>query len=174
MHEEKTMSQQAVLQSQPHEFETDNGVVRAARAELADQLSRALADTYVLYLKTQNVHWNVVGPMFYGVHNLTEKQYQDMALAIDDIAERIRAIGFIAPASFSEFEKLATVKEDGRSLKTEEMIDALAEGNALCSRLLRKAVAAAEKADDVKTADLLTERIGKHEENTWMLRAINS
>lgn len=164
----------AALKAKPEILMTQSGVSQKDRANLAENLSGALADTYLLYLKTQSFHWNVVGPMFYGLHKLTEEQYEDMARAIDNIAERIRAIGFIAPGSFRQFYKLASIKEEDRALSAEEMIAQLIEGNELCCRKLRLSVAEAEKVEDVKTADLLTERIGKHEENTWMLRSLLS
>lgn len=164
----------SALKAKPEILMTQSGVSQKDRANLAENLSGALADTYLLYLKTQSFHWNVVGPMFYGLHKLTEEQYEDMAGAIDEIAERIRAIGFIAPGSFRQFYKLASIKEEDRALSAEEMIAQLIEGNELCCRKLRLSVAEAEKVEDVKTADLLTERIGKHEENTWMLRSLLS
>ncbi|WP_101759499.1 Dps family protein [Oceanicoccus sp. KOV_DT_Chl] len=166
------MSQEAILKLTTEEFHTNSGVDRHDRAELAERLSSALANTYLLYLKTQNCHWNVVGPLFFSIHKLTEQQYQDMAEAIDSIAERIRILGFIAPGSFLQFSKVAVIKEELGSPKAEAMIAELAEDNEMCSRLLREAVVAAEKVNDVKTADLLTDRIGQHEENTWMLRAL--
>ncbi len=166
------MTQQAVLKTKPEEFKTDSGVKREDRAALAKSLSTVLADTYIIYLKTQNFHWNVVGPLFYSVHQLTEAQYKNHAEAIDEIAERIRILGFVAPGSFVQFNDLATIKEESGAPDTESMIRQLAEDNELCSRQLRKAVEVAEAMDDVKTADLLTERIGQHEENTWMLRAL--
>ncbi|GLS25116.1 Dps family protein [Marinibactrum halimedae] len=168
------MSQQNVLQSNSEEFTIDSGVARADRVALADSLSKVLANSYLLYLKTQSFHWNVVGPLFYSVHKLTESQYENLAKAIDDIAERIRAIGFIAPGSFEQFKSLSSVQEETGSPHAEAMIKQLADDNEACSRLLRKTVEEAEKVEDVKTADLLTERIGQHEENTWMLRAIVS
>ncbi len=168
------MLEQISFLSKPKESFTNNGVAHDDRATLANELSEVLANTYLVYLKTQNFHWNVVGPLFYSVHKLTEDQYIDMAEAIDDIAERIRAIGFLAPGSFEQFKKLAAITEETGKPDTEEMIKQLAEDNEKCSRLMRKAVEEAEKVDDVKTADLLTDRIGQHEENTWMLRALLS
>lgn len=168
------MIKQVVLHSKPEELRINSGVKRADRAVLAKNLSSVLADTYFVYLKTQNFHWNVVGPLFYSVHHLTEDQYKDLASAVDNIAERIRAIGFVAPGSFEQFKKLATVKEETGTPNTEDMIRQLADDNEMCSRQLRVAVEEAEKVDDVKTADLLTNRIGQHEENTWMLRALIS
>ena len=168
------MSQTAALHSKPKEFKTHSGVAREDRAALAECLSQALANSYLLYLKTQNFHWNVVGPMFYSVHKLTEAQYEDLAEAIDDIAERIRAIGFIAPGSFEQFRALGMLEEETGTPDTQAMIKQLALDNEACSRTLRAAVEEAEKVEDVKTADLLTERIGQHEENTWMLTALIS
>ena len=168
------MSTQEVLQSIPKEMKTDSGVAHKDRSALATQLSGNLADTYLLYLKTQNVHWNVVGPLFYSVHKLTESQYQDMAEAIDSLAERIRAIGFVAPGSFVQFSKHSDISEMTNNDNTETMIQQLVEDNDTCSRNLRATVVEAEAVGDVKTADLLTERIGAHEESSWMLRALMS
>lgn len=162
----------AALKSKPGIFPTDSGVSLMDRSSLAEHLSGALADTYLLYLKTQSVHWNVVGPLFYGLHKLTEEQYEDMAVAVDEIAERIRAIGFIAPGSFKQFTKLSSITEEDGAPTAEEMIEQLIKGNELCSRKLRASVAAAENVEDVKTAGLLTDRIGQHENNVWMLRAL--
>lgn len=164
----------AALKAKPEVLVTRSGVSQKDRSRLAENLSGALADTYLLYLKTQSFHWNVVGPMFYGLHKLTEEQYEDMAEAIDVIAERIRAIGFIAPGSFKQFYNLSSVQEEDGAPTAEEMIRQLIEGNELCCRKLRASVAEAEKVEDVKTADLLTERIGKHEQNAWMLRSMLS
>jgi len=164
----------AKLTSVHSDSNLNNGINKGDRKSLALRLSEALSDSYMLYLKTQNVHWNIVGPMFYSVHELTEKQYLDMAEAIDDIAERIRAIGFTAPGSFQEFSQYTIIKESTGKAESESMIASLVEGNEMCARRLREAVAEAEKVDDVKTADLLTDRIGQHEQNAWMLRSLIS
>ena len=166
------MSNSSVLEAAPVETNTATGLLPGDRAELANRLSEALADTYLLYLKTQAVHWNVVGPMFIGLHKLTESQYQDMAEAIDTIAERIRAIGFLAPGSFKQFSELSSLKEMTEAVSAQEMIQQLLQDNETCSRSLRNSVAEAEKVEDVHTADLLTERIGQHEQNAWMLRSL--
>jgi starvation-inducible DNA-binding protein len=150
----------------------DIGVERRDRKELADELSTALADTYVLYGLTQHVHWNVTGPMFYGLHKLTEEQYEDQAEAIDELAERIRAIGFASPGGLHQMVAMTRMKEVPEAHEAKDMIRLLISGNEACAKSLRKAVGRAEECDDVKTADLLTERIGQHEENTWMLRSI--
>jgi len=166
------MSNSSVLHASPVESNIANGLLQGDRAELANRLSEALADTYLLYLKTQAVHWNVVGPMFFGLHKLTESQYQDMAEAIDSIAERIRAIGFLAPGSFKQFSQLSSFKELTEAASAKEMIQQLLQDNEICSRNLRNSVAEAEKVEDVHTADLLTARIGSHEQNAWMLRSL--
>lgn len=166
------MTATTVLQSEPKESEVDTGIERNARLELAGYLSESLANTYLLYVKTQGVHWNVVGPMFYGLHKMTEAQYQDLAEGVDEIAERIRAIGFPAPASFSQFLKLGSIREETGTPQAEEMISQLVEGNDICSRKLRKAALEAERLEDIKTVDLLTIRVGNHEENAWMLRSL--
>lgn len=160
-----------VLQAEPKELNIKSGVEREDRVELAGHLSEALANTYLLYVKTQGVHWNVVGPLFYSIHKLTEEHYTDFAEAIDEIAERIRAIGFTAPGSFYQLAQISTIQEETGTPTAENMIKQLIADNELCSVQLRKAVLEAEKVNDVKTADLLTERIGQHEENAWMLRA---
>ena len=166
------MSTSAELTSKPHVTAINTGVDKEDRKELAARLSAALADTYLLYLKTQNFHWNVVGPHFYGLHKLTEQQYQAMAIAIDDIAERIRAIGHPSPGSFKQFSKLSSIEEETGRPSAEEMIKQLITGNEICTRKLRDAVLEAEQLKDVKTADLLIERIGNHEENVWMLSSL--
>ncbi len=163
-----------VMKSRPKEFITHNGVERNDRAILANHLSQALADTYVIYVKTQGFHWNAVGPLFYDLHKLSEDQYRDFAQAIDALAERIRAIGFTAPGSFEQLISLSGIREELGAPSAEQMVSQLAQDNESCSRSMRGAAKAAEIADDIKTADLLTDRIGAHEKNTWMLRALLS
>lgn len=153
-------------------FEPNTGIDKPDRKALADRLGKALSDTYVLYVKTQGFHWNVAGPLFYTLHKLTLAQYEDMFGAIDQLAERIRAIGYPAPASFAQFAARSDIKEEARIPTTEEMVEQLVDGNEICARNLRLAVKVASAAEDVKTADLLTDRIGQHEQNVWMLRAI--
>jgi len=149
----------------------DIGVERRDRKELADELSVALADTYVLYGLTQHVHWNVTGPLFYSLHKLTEEQYEDQAEAIDELAERIRSIGFASPGGLHQMLAMTRMKKVPEAHSAEEMTRLLISGNEACAKSLREAVGRAEECDDVKTADLLTERIGQHEENIWMLRS---
>lgn len=162
----------SVLKAVPTVTRIDNGIEKKDRELLAAHLGSALANSYMLYVKTQNFHWNVVGPMFYSVHKMTEEQYTDIAEAIDDIAERIRALGYIAPGSISKFVELSLIEDAGEQLTTEAMLEELARDHQTCSRIMRDAVLAAEKVDDVKTADLLTDRIGQHEEFAWMLNAM--
>lgn len=150
----------------------DIGVARKDRKALADELSVVLADTYVLYGLTQHVHWNITGPLFYGLHKLTETQYEDLAEAIDELAERIRAIGFTSPGGLHQMLAMTRMSQVPEAHSAEDMIRLLISANEACAKSLRVAVSRAEESDDVKTADLLTERIGQHEENTWMLRAI--
>lgn len=164
----------AALQSKPREVSIESGIARAGTDAIAEELSNALADSFSLYLKTLGVHWNVVGSNFYGLHKLTETQYLDLGTAIDAIAERIRALGHIAPAAFGDYADRSVVESKTTISTAADMIKALVQDNEAVARRLRKAVAIADDADDVFTADMLTGRIGQHEQNVWMLRAIAS
>jgi len=152
-------------------MEINMGMKEEDRAKVAEGLSKMLADTYTLYLKTHNFHWNVTGPMFQTLHLLFEAQYNELALAVDLIAERIRALGFPAPGTYSEFAKLGSIKETSGVPKAEEMIRLLVEGQEAVVRTARAVFPAAEKAADEATADLLTQRIQAHEKAAWMLRS---
>jgi starvation-inducible DNA-binding protein len=159
----------------PTKKETVNtGIDANDRKEVAKALQHGLADTYSLYLKTLGVHWNIVGPSFYSVHKLTEAQYEDLHAAADVIAERIRALGHLAPASFGDYTKLSVVDSSETPKDADAMLQGLIADNEAIAKRMRDFVEVAEEADDVFTADLLTARIGKHEENAWMLRALNS
>jgi len=160
-----------VMQSKARVSEVNTGIEVKDRKELAGSLSRALAETYVLYLKTQGFHWNVVGPLFYGMHKLTETQYEDLANAVDELAERIRALGHPAPATFAEFLKLSQIKEMPGVQSTEDSIRALIADHETISRTFREAVQVADDDDDIVTADMLTDRIKSHETAAWMLRS---
>lgn len=151
---------------------TKTGLERNDRLDLAEQLGSVLANSYSLYSETQGVHWNIVGPMFYSVHKLTEEQYEDFADSIDEIAERIRALGFKAPAGLKAMTELSDIDSDIDYTNSIKMVEALVEDNETLSRKIRDVVKLAEDHDDVKTADLLTERIGQLEENAWMLRSL--
>jgi starvation-inducible DNA-binding protein len=136
-----------------------------------DATSRLLADSYTLYLKTHNYHWNVTGPMFSTLHTMFETQYTELALAVDEIAERIRAQGAMAPGSYTEFQKLAKVKEAKRVPKATEMIRELAADCETVAQTASKLVEAAQKAGDEASADLGIRRIQIAEKNAWMLRS---
>ena len=138
---------------------------------VSEGLKKVLADTYYLLTKTQNYHWNVEGPNFRAQHLLFEEQYNELFAATDLIAERIRALGEKAPGSATEFKKLATVTEGNSELDSNRMVKDLYESNRTVVATIKKALAAAEKADDVSTADLLTQRITAHEKAAWMLKS---
>ena len=150
----------------------DIGINASDRKAIADGLSRLLADTYTLYLKTHNFHWNVTGPMFQTLHLMFETQYNELALAVDLIAERIRALGYPAPGTYAEYSKLSSIKEGAGVPKAEEMIKLLVEGQEAVVRTARSVFPAAEKANDEPTADLLTQRMQIHEKTAWMLRSL--
>ncbi|MBN1585934.1 MAG: DNA starvation/stationary phase protection protein [Candidatus Omnitrophica bacterium] len=150
----------------------DIGIEEKGRQEIAQGLSRLLADSYTLYIKTHNFHWNVTGPMFQALHSMFEVQYTELATAVDEIAERIRALGVIAPGSYAEFSKLASVKESSGDLSAAEMLRSLVESQEAVIRTARSVFPAAEKANDQSTADLLTRRLEIHEKTAWMLRSM--
>jgi len=150
----------------------DTGMDEKARKEVAQGLSVFLADTYTLYLKTHNFHWNVTGPMFQTLHGMFELQYNELWLAVDVIAERIRALDALAPGSYKEFAaKTSIVEEDGNRSAT-DMIRSLIEGNYTVIRSARELFPKAEKAGDQVTLDLLTQRMQVHEKTAWMLRSL--
>lgn len=153
-------------------MKVDIGISEDNRHAIADGLSHLLADTYTLYLKTHNFHWNVTGPMFQALHTMFEQQYTELAVAVDDIAERIRSLGFPAPATYSEYAELSSIKETAGVPDAEDMIRLLVEGNESVVRTARAAFPVAEKAGDESTADLLTERMRLHEKTAWMLRSL--
>jgi starvation-inducible DNA-binding protein len=142
-----------------------------AQKKVISELSVLLASTYMLYLKTQNYHWNVTGPMFTTLHTLFETQYTELAAANDEIAERIRALGAFAPGSLAEFSRLSIIKEAAGRPKATKMIEDLAAGQEALAAAAHKVIDAAEKANDQATADLGTRRVDIHEKNAWMLRS---
>ena len=150
----------------------DIGIDEADRSAVAESLARLLADTYTLYLKTHNYHWNVTGPMFNTLHAMFMGQYTEMATAVDDIAERIRALGLPAPGSYREFAQLSSIPEESDAPDAAEMIRRLVKGQEQVVRTAREAFPAAEAARDEATADLLTQRLQLHEKNAWMLRSL--
>ncbi len=148
------------------------GIEDSKRQEIADGLSRLLADTYTLYLKTHSFHWNVTGPMFQTLHLMFETQYTELALAVDLIAERIRALGYPAPGTYSEYAKLSSIAETPGVPKAEEMIKLLVEGQEAVVRTARSLFPMVDAANDEPTADLLTQRMQVHEKTAWMLRSL--
>ena len=148
------------------------GINEQDRQEIAQGLSKLLADTYTLYLKTHNFHWNVTGPMFQTLHLMFETQYTELALAVDVIAERIRSLGVYAPGTYKQFAALSSIKEEDGIPKAQDMIRLLVEGQEAVVRTARSLYASVEKANDEATADLLTQRIQLHEKNAWMLRSL--
>ena len=151
------------------EMKTD--IKKADRAEMAAKLGDALASTVILYYKTQSVHWNVTGPLFGTVHQLTEGQYEDLAASIDEIAERIRALGAKTPVGLSTYVKNSVIDDLTEWGDVEDMLKQLTSDNLAVADQMREFVKIAEEADDVFTADLLTARIGALEEASWMLSA---
>jgi starvation-inducible DNA-binding protein len=151
----------------------DIGIETDKRKEIADGLSRVLADSYTLYLKTHYFHWNVTGPMFQTLHLMFETQYNELALAVDLVAERIRALGFVAPGTYKQFAQLSAIKdEEGAVPKAHDMIRRLVEGHETVARTAREIFKAADGANDQPTCDLLTQRMQVHEKTAWMLRSL--
>ena len=150
----------------------DIGITENDRKAIAEGLSRLLADTYTLYLKTHNFHWNVTGPMFNTLHLMFEQQYTELAQAVDLIAERIRALGFPAPGSYGQYAKLSSIKEEDGVPVANEMIRQLVAGQEAVVRTARNIFPTVDKANDEPTADLLTQRMQVHEKNAWMLRSL--
>ena len=148
------------------------GIEEQDRREIAEGLSKLLADTYTLYLKTHNFHWNVTGPMFQTLHLMFEQQYNELALAVDLIAERIRALGFPAPGTYKEFSKLSSISEEEGTPTADEMIRKLVEGQEAVVRTARSVFPVVNRANDEPTADLLTQRMQVHEKTAWMLRSL--
>ena len=153
-------------------MELNIGISNEDRERIAAGLSKLLADSYTLYLKTHNYHWNVEGPLFNTLHLMFEQHYTELATAVDEIAERIRALGVKAPGSYSAYASLASVSEAEGNESAEEMIRQLVIGQETVVRTAREAFKAAGEADDEPTADLLTQRMQIHEKNAWMLRSM--
>ena len=153
-------------------MELDIGISAEDRRKIADGLSQLLADSYTLYLKTHNYHWNVEGPLFNTLHLMFEQHYTELATAVDEIAERIRALGVKAPGSYAAYSTLTSVAEGTGDESAEDMIRELVRGQETVARTAREAFAAVEAASDEPTADLLTQRMQIHEKNAWMLRSM--
>jgi len=155
-------------------MQIDIGISASQREAIANGLKRLLADSYTLYLKTHNFHWNVTGPQFTSLHLMFETQYTELAVAVDLIAERIRALGFRAPGTYQEFAGLSSIKEDTRELSADEMVAELVKGQEAVVRTARSILAAVEEAQDEASMDLLTQRMQHHEKTAWMLRSLLS
>lgn len=140
-------------------------------SKIADELTHFLADTYVLYLKTQNFHWNVKGPYFYSLHKMFEGQYLELAVAIDELAEQIRALGSYTPASFSQFANLSSLKEATAATNAEDMIQELLDDHLTMANHAAMVIEKAQKAQDESTADILIQRQKAHEKTGWMLKS---
>jgi starvation-inducible DNA-binding protein len=150
----------------------DIGIPDEARREIAHALSTVLADTYTLYLKTHNYHWNVTGPMFNTLHLMFETQYNELWVAVDLLAERIRSLGEYAPGTYTQFAALTSIPEAEGVPTAEAMLADLVAGHEAVTRTARAAFAPAEGANDESTADLLTQRLQVHEKTAWMLRSM--
>jgi starvation-inducible DNA-binding protein len=150
----------------------DIGIDTAHRQQITTGLSKVLADSYTLYLKTHNFHWNVTGPMFQTLHLMFEAHYNELALAVDLIAERIRALGFPAPGTYRQFTELSSIREEEGIPKATDMIRLLVEGHEAVARTARGVFVTAAEASDQPTCDLLTQRLQLHEKTAWMLRSL--
>jgi len=166
------MSKKAKTQSGPKTPKIDIGISESNRKGIADGLSRLLADEYTLYLKTHNFHWNVTGPMFNTLHLMFETHYTESALAVDLVAERIRALGFPAPGTYAQYAKLSSIKETEGVPAALEMVRLLVQAHEACAKTARSVFPLADHAGDEPTADLLTQRLQVHEKTAWMLRAL--
>ena len=170
-----SLAQAELAAAAPTAPNIDIGINVGDRKKIADGLSRFLADSYTLYLKTHNFHWNVTGPMFNALHNMFEAQYTEQWNALDEIAERIRALGFNAPGSYGEFVTLSSIPEEPgltNSADWHEMVRQLVVGNEAVCRTARKVLDIADDAVDAPTEDLLTQRLQTHEKYAWMLRSL--
>lgn len=153
-------------------MEINIGINAPQRQAIADGLSRLLADEYTLYLKTHNFHWNVTGPMFNTLHTMFEGHYMEAATAVDEIAERIRALGVAAPGTYKQFAQLSSIEEEDGVPSAEDMIRQLVVGHETVVRTAREVFPLAEEASDEPSADLLTQRMQLHEKTAWMLRSM--
>jgi starvation-inducible DNA-binding protein len=167
------MATQALNVTNP-DFKTKNGISAADRKKVADALGVVLADTYMLFIKTQGVHWNVTGPTFMGVHTLTEEQYENMYQAIDGLAERIRALGHKAPASYTKYGELSSIRDKDEVQTVQQMLDMLIADHETAVLNMRAATEWCEAKNDYVTADMLTARMSWHEQAVWMLKSMAS
>ena len=153
-------------------MDINTGINETDRRQIAEGLSRLLADSYTLYIKTHNFHWNVTGPMFQTLHAMFEDEYTELATAVDEIAERIRSLGHPAPGSNAAFSRLSSIEESEKVPSTEDMIRQLVAGHEVVAATARSIFPAAETGKDEVTLDLLTQRMRVHEKTAWMLRSL--
>ncbi len=153
-------------------MEIDTGIPAPQRKTIAEGLSRVLADSYTLYLKTHNFHWNVTGPMFHTLHTMFEEEYTELATAVDEIAERIRALGHPAPGSYTAYARLSSIDDAEGVPSATDMVGQLVAGHEAVAKTARSVFPAAEEGGDEVTADLLTQRMTVHEKTAWMLRSL--
>ena len=150
----------------------DIGIAQNDRETVAKHLSKLLADTYSLYLKTHSFHWNVTGPQFNSLHAMFEVQYNQLWIAADEVAERIRILDIFAPGSYSQFGKLTSIKEESGVPEWKEMVAQLVEGHEIAASTARDTIKVADEAGDEGTADMVTGRLKEHEKTAWMLRSL--
>lgn len=155
-------------------MEINIGITANNRKEIVKGLNVLLADSYTLYLKTHNYHWNVTGPMFNTLHLMFEQQYTELSTAVDEIAERIRALGEFAPGSYSAYAALTSIPEDADVPDAETMVKNLVKAQETIARQARSVMQIVSEAGDEPTADLLTQRMQVHEKTAWMLRSLIS
>ncbi|WP_299263766.1 Dps family protein [uncultured Psychrosphaera sp.] len=149
----------------------DIGISKENRAEISEGLKRLLADSYTLYLQTHNFHWNVTGLQFRELHLMFEEHYTELAVAVDDIAERIRTLDVPAPGTYKEFAKLSSIKEVDGVPSSTDMVTLLTQGHEQVIKTARQVLKVAQAADDESTAALVSDRMRLHEKTAWMLRA---
>ena len=149
----------------------DIGISKESRLKIADGLKRLLADSYTLYLQTHNFHWNVTGLQFRALHLMFEEHYTELAIAVDDIAERIRALDFAAPGTYREFSRLSSIEEVDGVRAASAMVQILTKGHEQVIKTAREVLKVAQTADDESTASLVSDRMRIHEKTAWMLRA---
>ena len=154
------------------DYQMNVGISEEERQSIANGVSELLADTYTLYLKTHNFHWNVVGPRFHDLHTMFEAQYTELAVAVDDVAERIRTLGFPAPGTYSQFAALTSISETMGVPTAAEMVTILTRDNETLIRTARRILPLAQEASDESTASLIADRMVVHEKTAWMLRSL--
>jgi starvation-inducible DNA-binding protein len=155
-----------------HRMSISIGIAKKDREQIGQDLSKLLADTYSLYLKTHSFHWNITGPHFNSLHTMFETQYNKLWLAADEIAERIRTLDVFAPGSYSQFGKLTAIKEESGVPDWKDMVSQLVEGHEIAAHTARQVIKVADAAGDEGTADIVTGRLKEHEKTAWMLRSL--